>query len=192
MATPSQDENPRGIPRAPFISDVEQHIGGPLAEVESSIRQFQEAIEKYKYMEANLGQRRRGLEEKIPDIKNSLAVVEMLQQRRDNSDVDPLKTTFELNDTLWADATVDDGDEVYLWLGANVMLSYPLDEAQKLLSTKLTGARANLAGLISDLEFLREQITVMEVNTARVYNYDVRRRRENGGVNPSQETKPKT
>jgi len=33
-------------------------------------------------MEANLGQRRRGLEEKIPDLKNTLAVVEMLQQRK--------------------------------------------------------------------------------------------------------------
>jgi hypothetical protein len=69
------------------------------------------------------------------------------------------------------------------------MLSYPLPEAQKLLSEKLTAARANLAGLISDLEFLREQITIMEVNTARVYNYDVRRRRENGGVNPSEDSR---
>jgi len=68
------------------------------------------------------------------------------------------------------------------------MLSYPLPEAQKLLSQKLAAARANLAGLISDLEFLREQITVMEVNTARVYNYDVRRRRENGGTNPSEDS----
>jgi hypothetical protein len=33
-------------------------------------------------MESNLGQRRRGLEEKIPDMKNTLAVVEMLQQRK--------------------------------------------------------------------------------------------------------------
>jgi len=136
-------------------------------------------------MESNLGQRRRGLEEKIPDMKNTLAVVEMLQQRKENANTEPLRTTFELNDTLWADATVEEGDEVYLWLGANVMLSYPLPEAQKLLSQKLAAARANLAGLISDLEFLREQITIMEVNTARVYNYDVRRRRENGGVNPS-------
>jgi hypothetical protein len=35
-------------------------------------------------MESNLGQRRRGLEEKIPDMKNTLAVVEMLQQRKVN------------------------------------------------------------------------------------------------------------
>jgi len=69
------------------------------------------------------------------------------------------------------------------------MLSYPLSEAQQLLSQKLAAARANLAGLTSDLEFLREQITVMEVNTARVYNYDVRRRRANGGVNPSESTR---
>jgi len=31
---------------------------------------------------------------------------------------------------------------------------------------------------MEDLEWLREQITVMEVNIARVYNWDVRRRRE--------------
>jgi hypothetical protein len=60
------------------------------------------------------------------------------------------------------------------------MLSYPLEEAVTLLSAKLNSAQENLKAIISDLEFLREQITVMEVNTARVYNYDVRRRRERG------------
>ena len=58
------------------------------------------------------------------------------------------------------------------------MLEYPLDEAVELLSTKLGAAERNLQGVVEDLEFLREQITVMEVNTARVYNYHVRRRRE--------------
>ena len=59
------------------------------------------------------------------------------------------------------------------------MLEYPLDEAVELLTNKLDAAERNLKGIVEDLEFLREQITVMEVNTARVYNYDVRRRREN-------------
>ena len=58
------------------------------------------------------------------------------------------------------------------------MLEYPLEEAAKLLANKLNAAERNIKGIIEDLEFLREQITVMEVNTARVYNYDVRRRRE--------------
>jgi len=29
----------------------------------------------------------------------------------------PLKTTFELNDTLYAEAELEDTDTVYLWLG---------------------------------------------------------------------------
>jgi hypothetical protein len=60
------------------------------------------------------------------------------------------------------------------------MLSYPIPEAVTLLNNKLKSAQDNLKAVVDDLEFLREQITVMEVNTARVYNYDVRRRREKG------------
>lgn len=58
------------------------------------------------------------------------------------------------------------------------MLSYKIPEAIALLRSKLESAEASLANCVEDLEFLREQITVMEVNTARVYNWDVKRRRE--------------
>jgi len=58
------------------------------------------------------------------------------------------------------------------------MLSYPLDEAITLLETKLAGAKKSLENFKMDLEFLRDQITTMEVNTARVHNWDVGRRRE--------------
>ncbi len=58
------------------------------------------------------------------------------------------------------------------------MLSYKLPAAIALLRDKLSSAETSLASVIEDLEFLREQITVMEVNTARVYNWDVKRRRE--------------
>ena len=37
---------------------------------------------KYRYMDSNLAQRRRGLEEKIPDIKKTLSMVEFLRDRR--------------------------------------------------------------------------------------------------------------
>ena len=60
------------------------------------------------------------------------------------------------------------------------MLSYTIPAAITLLKSKLELAETNLANVIEDLEFLREQITVMEVNTARVYNWDVKRRREMG------------
>lgn len=58
------------------------------------------------------------------------------------------------------------------------MLSYKLPAAISLLQSKLDVAQNSLKNTIEDLEFLREQLTIMEVNTARVYNWDVKRRRE--------------
>lgn len=58
------------------------------------------------------------------------------------------------------------------------MLSYKIPAAISLLQSKLEGASGNLEHIIEDLEFLREQLTIMEVNTARVYNWDVKRRRD--------------
>jgi len=45
-------------------------------------------------------------------------------------------------------------------LQANVMLSYPIDEAEQLLSSKLSAAKQSLANCEEDMDFLREQITV--------------------------------
>ncbi|KAJ7652114.1 Prefoldin subunit 3 [Mycena polygramma] len=190
----TEERNPRGIPKAPFISDIEDHIGGPNGDVEGPIKRFQDALAKYRFMDNNLAQRRAGLEDKIPDIKKTLMMVEFLQERREGKgkaaedDLDddleeegsqkPLTTTFELNDTLYAEAELEDTDTVFLWLGANVMLSYKIPAAITLLQSKLQAAELSLKHTIEDLEFLREQITVMEVNTARVYNWDVKRRRE--------------
>ncbi len=58
------------------------------------------------------------------------------------------------------------------------MLSYKIPEAIALLKSKLEAAETSLENTIEDLEFIREQLTIMEVNTARVYNWDVKRRRE--------------
>ena len=58
------------------------------------------------------------------------------------------------------------------------MLSYKIPAAVTLLKSKLEVAQTSLDNTVEDLEFLREQLTIMEVNTARVYNWDVKRRRE--------------
>ncbi|KAF8153780.1 prefoldin subunit [Crassisporium funariophilum] len=192
----SEEKNPRGIPKAPFIADVEEYLGGPDAETDGTLKAFQDALAKYRYMDSSLAQRRASLEEKIPDIRKTLDMVEFMQDRRegksktteDEDDLDdleeeegpqkPLKTTFELNDTLYAEAELEETDTVFLWLGANVMLSYKIPAAIDLLATKLDVAQTSLDNTIEDLEFLREQLTIMEVNTARVYNWDVKRRRE--------------
>lgn len=40
------------------------------------------------------------------------------------------------------------------------MLSYPVDEAEELLGSKLSTAKLSLSNCEEDLDFLREQITV--------------------------------
>ncbi|KAH8199583.1 hypothetical protein TruAng_006233 [Truncatella angustata] len=117
-ATPSGKEagstNPRGIPYAPFVDKVEDYVTS-REEVEPTLRQFQEMISKYQFMELNLQRRVAGLEDKMPDIQKTLETVRFLQTRTEESD--PIETTFELNDTLYAKASVPPTDEVYLWLG---------------------------------------------------------------------------
>ncbi|RAH42037.1 tubulin-binding prefolding complex subunit PAC10 [Aspergillus brunneoviolaceus CBS 621.78] len=176
---PAPPTNPRGIPAAPFIDNVTDYVSS-RSEVEPTLRSFQEMISKYQFMEVNTTKRAAGLRDKIPDITKTLEMVRFLSARRANANDTPLETNFELNDTLYARATVApaDAEEVYLWLGANVMLAYPIDEAMAMLSEKLAVAETSLQNCEEDLEFLREQITTLEVATARVYNWDVVQRRK--------------
>lgn len=99
-------------------------------------------------MELNLQQRKKGLQAKIPDIEQTLGVVQFLSARRkralgeeeeteemdEDDDIDamldgdedesekdkPLSTLFELNDTLYAEAKVEENGQVGLWLGVSV------------------------------------------------------------------------
>jgi hypothetical protein len=58
------------------------------------------------------------------------------------------------------------------------MLSYPIDEAETLLEGKLKAAEESLSNAEEDMDFLRQQITTLEVNTARLYNYEVTLKRK--------------
>ncbi|KAG5952823.1 hypothetical protein E4U53_007878 [Claviceps sorghi] len=175
---PGQEDaptNPRGIPYAPFVDKVEDYVA-TRQDVEPTLRKFQEMISKYQFMEMNLQKRMAGLKDKIPEIQKTLDTVRFLKSRKDETE--PIETTFELNDTLYARANIPATDEVYIWLGANVMLSYPVDEAEDLLTSKLSTAQTSLLNCEEDLDFLREQITTMEVATARVYNWEVVQKRK--------------
>ena len=211
-AAETSNTNPRGIPSFPFMNAVSDYCN-TLADVEPTLQRFTEMINKYTFMQQNVEKRAQGLREKLPEIRNTLDVVRFLRRRRERSqkgkvgvegleiedndeeeeeeggktgkDSDSIETTFPLSDTLYARAKITPSklDSVYLWLGANVMVSYPLAEAEELLREKLAKAKDSLGAAEEDLEFLRVQITTLEVATARVYNWDVgekRRLREKG------------
>ena len=63
-----------------------------------------------------------------------------------------------------------------LSLQANVMLEYTLEDAEQLLTRNLTAAVKSMDNVETDLGFLRDQTTTVEVNMARVYNWDVKRK----------------
>ncbi|KAJ1330632.1 hypothetical protein BSLG_009084 [Batrachochytrium salamandrivorans] len=161
----SLQENPRGIPQAPFMDDVKKFV--PDGDYEGILQRFQELVSKYRFMQTHALQRQESLDSKIPEIKKSL----------DMESVEPIEAEFELSDTLWTKARIPPTGTVNIWLGANVMLEYTIEEAKELLSSKLNSASISREQVKEDLEFLREQITTMEVNMARVYNDGVRYRR---------------
>ena len=69
-----------------------------------------------------------------------------------------------LSDQLYVNAKVPATDKVCLWLGANVMLEYDIEEAEQLLTNNHMIAQDNLTELDDDLNFLRDQITTTEVS----------------------------
>mmetsp|Transcript_3180 Transcript_3180/g.12160 ORF Transcript_3180/g.12160 Transcript_3180/m.12160 type:complete len:105 (-) Transcript_3180:171-485(-) len=79
---------------------------------------------------------------------------------------------------LYARATVLPTGSVCLWLGANVMIEYPYAQAVEILELSLANAKARLRICDEDIDHLRDQIITVEVNMARVFNFDVKRRRE--------------
>ena len=81
-----------------------------------------------------------------------------------------------------------------LWLGANVMLEYDATEARTLLTNNKENAVKSLEDVREQLgkifkktiillsidqflAFLQDQMTTTEVSMARVYNWDVNRRK---------------
>jgi prefoldin subunit 5 len=171
----SKVKNPRGIPQAPFVERVEEYIKNP-EDFEKVMQMFQERLQQYKYMEQSKLNAQAQFRKKIPEIEDSLRMVGFLKEKNEKSE--SLETNYELNETLYTSAVIEPTDKVMLWLGADVMLEYPIDEAGQLLQEKLETARSNLLVSEEDAEFLRENITTMEVNTARLYNWDVERRKK--------------
>ncbi|CDK27890.1 unnamed protein product [Kuraishia capsulata CBS 1993] len=169
--------NPRGIPQAKFIDNVSAFVKSD-DDVTRLLQECEERLNQYRFMESNKKETLRSLRLKVPDIDKSLAMVRFLQTQKKTGN-EEFDLNYELNDTLYSTASVDveNLDSVCLWLGADVMLEYPLDEAIELLEGRLKTATESLDITKEDLEYLRENITTMEVNTARVYNYDVARRK---------------
>ncbi|CAH0473638.1 unnamed protein product [Peronospora belbahrii] len=177
-ATIMGERNPRGIPSAVFIDSVDSFMATcGVNNIEPLVGALQQMYSKYKFMETSLQKNRETFKRKIPDTQKDLDVVQHLIAKREEGEV--LKTKFNLADNVYAKAAVDCSiGKVCIWLGAQVMVEYPYEEAQKLLEKNVALATEKLAQIEEDLSFLRDSIITTEVNIARIFNHDVRRRRQ--------------
>lgn len=164
-----------GIPEAVFVDNIDEFMAQPENEnADKVLKKLDEQHQKYKFMEFNLESKKRRLKNQIPDLEKSLKMIVMLQKKQDATE--DLETQFLLSDQVYMKALISPTNKVCLWLGANVMLEYTLEDAKNLLSKNIEQAKKNLGYVEHDLHFLRDQFTTTEVNMARVYNWDVKRR----------------
>eukprot|EP01127_Copromyxa_protea_P004523 TRINITY_DN1437_c0_g1_i1.p1 TRINITY_DN1437_c0_g1~~TRINITY_DN1437_c0_g1_i1.p1 ORF type:complete len:184 (+),score=50.68 TRINITY_DN1437_c0_g1_i1:22-552(+) len=157
-----------------FIEDVAQYMSTQES-TEAVLEQLNNEYRKFKYLEGRLVDQRENLKEKIPDIERTLNAVKHLQKQAETQ-----KTNFELTNGLWIEAEIPKAEHVFLWLGANVMVEYSHEEAVTLLSNNLEQGIKSLEKAEDDLAYMKDQITVTEVNIARVYNWGVKQRRTGG------------
>lgn len=118
--------------------------------VEHALKVMDEQHSKYKFMEYNIIARKKRLNQQIPDLKKSLDMLKILKKQES-----ALNTEILLSEQVFVKAKINPTPTAYLWLGANVMLEYPLQEAEELLLQNLQSAIENLQCLEHDQEFLR-------------------------------------
>lgn len=169
------DIAPTTIPTAKFIKNVESFLGGKSPE--TAIQILDSNYRNYKLLERNLLQTKARLTSKLPEIQKAEDAVDLLLRKRDAAQ--ELLVDFSISDQVYAKAKVPVTDTVNLWLGANVMLEYPLEEAKTLLEQNISNCKENLKQNQKDLELIKDSITTTEVSIARVYNYDISQKRRN-------------
>jgi len=169
--------NKRGIPEAIFIENVEELC--KKTEPNQILARLQELYSKYQYMQSSLTAQRASLKAKLPDIVSALDCVNHLVDRKNKAqEGETSEYTYQLSENIWSRAQVAPTNVVGLWLGANVMLEYTLDEAVELLRTNEANAKTTVANLDEDMAFLRDQLTTTEVNIARTHNFNVKLRQK--------------
>lgn len=171
---PSRTMAPQSVPTARFIEDVDKELAGGSAE--DLIAKLNANYQTYLMIEQRLMQRRASLSGKLPEVQKTLDALLMLQQRH-NAEEEVL-FHFGLGSQVFAKARVKPRTKASLWLGAGVLLEYPLEEAIELLERNLSNCKANMETAKQDLDQIKDFKTTTEVNIARVYNHDLVNRRK--------------
>jgi len=177
-----KDVNPRGIPKALFIDLNDTKITSNL---ELTVANIQQNLQKYEYMLKSKDQQLKSITDITKDIKTNSKVIDtLIAQNADDSDDEDGEfqdIQYELEDGLFAFASIpkkSTTNTVSLWLGSGILMEFTYEEAQQILSEKSAVYTNKINEIMEDIEFLREQITTLQVNMSKVYNYSILQKRK--------------
>ncbi|KAL3072764.1 hypothetical protein niasHS_017738 [Heterodera schachtii] len=167
----------RQIMRTEVLENVEPFLKMKKKSLEDAQEDERENFRRFKMFETSALQQKAKIEENIRDYRKSLTALEMLSEQNEKG-VDSVEITYKLDENLYSRALVEEMDKVCIWLGANVMVEYELDEARQLLREHLENVEKSSKETEEDIAFLQDQITTTEVNLANLYNYAVQNRKQ--------------
>ncbi|KAK8895555.1 Prefoldin subunit 3 [Tritrichomonas musculus] len=169
----NKPSTPLGIPEAEFIEDM--NAAAPTVEkAEILFQSKQEILSKYRYLEQSLLEKQQQLKATRPDVVSNLTAVKKLSSETYQNN---LTTRFQISDSVYGKAKLSESKTVALWLGANLMVEYPYEEAEKLLQGNLDSLDKQLSDIENNLIFLRNQIITTEVTVSRLTNHLIAMRR---------------
>lgn len=158
---------PLGIPKAEFIEDMAAYAA-TVEKAKELFQEKQELLTKYRILEQHLIEKRQQLKGNRPDVAGNLDAVRKIASA--NYQNEPV-THFQIADGLYGTAKLKNDQKVSLWLGANLLVEYPLEEAEELLSNNLDKLDNQIKEVESNLVFLRDQIITTEVTVSRLTNH---------------------
>ena len=158
---------PMGIPEAEFIDDIKS-VAPKVEDAERIYKERTELMQKYRLLESHFLEKQQRLKRSRPEVAENLNAVRKLAALAEKGET---TTRFQLSESLYSTATINSQSTVCLWLGANLMVEYPFDEAEELLAKNLAGLDAQIEEIGNNLVFLRDQIITTEVTLSRIVNY---------------------
>jgi len=164
------------IPKMDFVENVDAFMKLPEngENAQTTLRRTEELYHKVKFLESNNVSTKRKLKSQIEELMKGQAMLEELKNRK--AEGEDTSANFRMADHIFVKAKIRPIETVGLWLGANVMLEYDIAEGEALLQEKTLKAEESLKMTNCLIDSIREQITTIEVNMARIYNWDVKRR----------------
>lgn len=102
MNTVIEGRNPRGIPAAKFIENIDQFLD--TTNVETALGAYNELYSKYKFMESSFEKSKNVYKSKIPEIERTIELIDIIRKRSESAE--EIVTNYSLCDTMYSRARV--------------------------------------------------------------------------------------